>query len=609
MQTYKHHPLDDARSQIRLLKLHPGTGKLSGELFTIGLEGSAHPQYEPISYCWGSQKHQQIILLDGLTFFIGRNLYKALKRLRYANSARVLWCDVICIDQGNIVEKSVQIPLMRHIYQKGTGTLVWLGDHDRRTKEIFQMFETLERCYMDDADAQIPSFQWRTMNQDRLQIARWGRPLASIVEFVNDIRGEKALTSLQSKDWMHRVWVIQEAAVSENITVVCGKYSVDWETIFRAHTVSDAGWDTNFTNIIFHKLAFRDADYESFASLVADAMSARATDERDYIYGILGLLDPNSAILEQVEPDYSLNPREIFHKATKITLENTDDANIILLGRKDLSNEIPSWSWYPYPEDDTRNQGWDLWPKEEFRATMGSASKLAFLENDTVLRLAGYSFGTVARAGPAIPPEDDAFSFKKLYYIYKSVLTYFQSRSIAGADVGRPYVNTKMTTTEAFYRSMLMPEIQEDVRDDAELHEKLEMVKDLDELVCKRYSFLAKKPGALSGPAAALYVWPRFLELALRSVLGDSQTKCMDVMRFHAHFCGFRAVSTLEGYVGFSRGSIDPGDKIFLLRGVRTPVVLRRGEANWRIISEIYIPGAMLGELWDESKCNDVMIE
>lgn len=51
IQTYKPQQLDDARSQVRLLKLHPGIGKLSGELFAARLEGSAYPQYEPISYC------------------------------------------------------------------------------------------------------------------------------------------------------------------------------------------------------------------------------------------------------------------------------------------------------------------------------------------------------------------------------------------------------------------------------------------------------------------------------------------------------------------------------------------------------------------------------
>ncbi|CAH0031124.1 unnamed protein product [Clonostachys rhizophaga] len=608
MQTYKHQRLDDARSQIRLLKLHPGTGKLSGELFAVWLDGSAYPQYEPISYCWGSQKDQQVILLDGLTFAIGRNLYTALKRLRYADSARVLWCDVLCIDQSNTAEKSVQIPLMRQIYQKGSRTLVWLGEHDRRTARIFRMFETLERRYMEDAEAQMPSYQWRRINHDRLDIPRWARPLVPIVGFVTDIQGEKDIANLQKMDWMHRVWVIQEAAVSEQITVICGKYSTNWETVVRAHTVSDAGWDQNFSNIIFHAQAFRDADYQSFASLVSDAMGARATDERDYIYGILGLLDPDSVLSKEIEPDYSVNPLEVFHKVTKITLENTEDANIILLGSKNLSTKLPSWSWHPYSEDDHRYVGWELREKEDLRATMASSSKIAFLENDRVLQLAGYSFGTVTTAGPAIPPEDDPFGVKMLRFIYRSVLTYFHSRSITGADIERPYMNTSMTTTEAFYWSMLMPETDGD--DEADLNHNLKMVKDLDELLRRKFSFLAKKPELWSG-LSALYVWPRVLEITLRSAFGSSQTECLEIIRRHTHVYGYRAISTSEGYMGFSTGSIHLQDKIFLLQGVRTPVVLRRASANanWRIIGEIYIPGAMLGELWDESKCHDVLIE
>jgi hypothetical protein len=53
-------------------------------------------------------------------------------------------------------------------------------------------------------------------------------------------------------------------------------------------------------------------------------------------------------------------------------------------------------------------------------------------------------------------------------FIYRSVLTYFDSSSIAGTDIERPYMNTSMTTTEAFYWSMLMPETNAD--DDADLN-------------------------------------------------------------------------------------------------------------------------------------------
>ncbi|CAG9988027.1 unnamed protein product [Clonostachys byssicola] len=585
MQTYRHQRLDDARSQIRLLKLHPGTGKLSGEIFAVRLESSAYPQYEPISYCWGSQKNQQVIVLDGLPFSIGRNLYAALKRLRYKDSARVLWCDVLCIDQSNTAEKSVQIPLMRQIFQKGSRTLIWLGEHDRRTKRIFQMFETLERCYMEDAEARIPSYQWRRINHNRLNIPRWPRPLVPIAEFITDILGQNDIANFKKMDWMHRVWVIQEAAVSKEITVICGKYSTNWETIVRAHTVSDAGWDSNFSNIIFHAQAFRDANYQSLAGLVSDAM--------------------DSALSKKIEAHYSADPLEVFQKVTKITLENTEDANIILMGSKNLSRKLPSWSWHPYSEYDHFYAGWELREKENLRATMDSSSKIAFVENDRVLQLAGYSFGTVTRAGPAIPPEDDPLGDDM--FIYKSVLTYFHSRSIAGADIERPYMDTSMTTTEAFYWSMLMPETN--AEDEAVLNHNLKKVKDLDELLQRKFSLLVKKPGLWSGLSA--YVWSRVLEITLRSAFGSSQTECLKIMGRHAHIYGFRAISTSEGYIGLATGSIQPEDKIFLLQGVRTPVVLRRANANanWRIIGEIYIPRVMHGELWDESKCYDVLIE
>jgi hypothetical protein len=98
---------------------------------------------------------------------------------------------------------------------------------------------------MEDAEAQMPSYQWRRINHDRLDIPLWVRPLVPIAGSITDIQGEKDIANLQKLNWMHRVWVMQEATVSEQITVICGKYSTNWDTIVRAHTVSDAGWDRN----------------------------------------------------------------------------------------------------------------------------------------------------------------------------------------------------------------------------------------------------------------------------------------------------------------------------------------------------------------------------
>jgi hypothetical protein len=41
---------------------------------------------------------------------------------------RVLWLDAICINQEDNAEKSIQVPLMRQIYQQASQVCVYLGE-------------------------------------------------------------------------------------------------------------------------------------------------------------------------------------------------------------------------------------------------------------------------------------------------------------------------------------------------------------------------------------------------------------------------------------------------------------------------------------------------
>ena len=128
--------------EIRLLELLPGTGKdkvhcrLSARLSEL-------PTYEPLSYFWGPPTHTIEIFVNGDSFLVTRNLGAALTWLRRPDAARVLWVDAICINQEDKLEKRDQIPLMADIYQRGKQTIVWLGEHDRRTGRAFAMLENL----------------------------------------------------------------------------------------------------------------------------------------------------------------------------------------------------------------------------------------------------------------------------------------------------------------------------------------------------------------------------------------------------------------------------------------------------------------------------------
>ena len=109
-------PLYDSlqeNGEIRLLILQPGAGDepIIGELLPAKIFDL--PNYEALSYVWGSETPCNTIRIHGEERAIRDNLWRALKQLRYADTSRALWVDAICIDQTNTKERNHQVRQMK----------------------------------------------------------------------------------------------------------------------------------------------------------------------------------------------------------------------------------------------------------------------------------------------------------------------------------------------------------------------------------------------------------------------------------------------------------------------------------------------------------------
>lgn len=62
-----------------------------------------------------------------LAHSIQANLFDFLQHLRLNYADVVLWGDALCIDQSDILEKNIQVPLMGLIYSYAESVLAWLG--------------------------------------------------------------------------------------------------------------------------------------------------------------------------------------------------------------------------------------------------------------------------------------------------------------------------------------------------------------------------------------------------------------------------------------------------------------------------------------------------
>ncbi|KAI0178133.1 heterokaryon incompatibility protein-domain-containing protein [Pestalotiopsis sp. NC0098] len=147
---YQYEPLPTG-DYIRLLHLYPSPYgvPLTARLEVISISDA--PTYECLSYVWGSdvREYSLEIMTDSPeesndlgTIPITRSLFDALSDLRplpeNGGLPRALWADAVCINQQNIVEKNIQVPLMGQIYQNAKTVVAYLCSDP--TGSIFSNF-------------------------------------------------------------------------------------------------------------------------------------------------------------------------------------------------------------------------------------------------------------------------------------------------------------------------------------------------------------------------------------------------------------------------------------------------------------------------------------
>ncbi|KAK4951230.1 hypothetical protein LTR10_010203 [Elasticomyces elasticus] len=112
------------------------------------------PIYTALSYMWGPPEPSRIILLDGQPFSIRLNLWQCLRVLRKQASPEVCyWIDQLCIDQARLVERAKQVQRMDQIYFCADHVLVWLGDHDYVDSLVLLAGRSVSRVYANSLDS------------------------------------------------------------------------------------------------------------------------------------------------------------------------------------------------------------------------------------------------------------------------------------------------------------------------------------------------------------------------------------------------------------------------------------------------------------------------
>ncbi|KAI3326772.1 heterokaryon incompatibility protein-domain-containing protein [Xylariaceae sp. AK1471] len=289
--------------EFRLLYLPQSSGDtpLHGRLEVADLMDA--PSYEALSYTWadedGNSDRCEIAFFGAYwdCLRITRNCYLALQHLRTTRFLTI-WVDAICINQNSVSERSHQVSIMRDIFSKANSVTVYLGRSNGAMDELAE--------------------DWFDAFDDETEV------LSSI-----------DINPLFKKRYFTRVWVIQEIAVARKISLVYGDHYLDWRLCTRMRGRPE--WLRHYGQEDSAKLH----QPAKLLDLLDKTSSSSATDARDQVFGILGLL--SSSVLRGLVPDYSLSIEEVYTGIASYLILKNRNVEILAYPKSSNIQSLPSW--------------------------------------------------------------------------------------------------------------------------------------------------------------------------------------------------------------------------------------------------------------------------
>lgn len=384
--------LDSCRREIRLLRILPGTWIDSIKLALDVVSLDAKPQYQALSYVWGSEADPKTVTLHDQLFQVTSNLYNALRRLRKSRVSVVLWVDAVCINQKDNAERTQQVSIMNHIYKNAFEVVIWLGD------SLSDSLKGLERSpgLLEDGpryvanNASIGNFGRRepfdnteteaaaafTILQLLGEPGHWdSKEIFAVNQEGQFVVAEiyhaawQAFLGLMSCSWWSRMWIVQEFVLARDSQVVVGNVAVpghlitDFYHSYISHLPSGCcchltvSWrmtsdlwgemmnirraDMGLNTIRNQHHNHGDHDGDNLTALLRKTLwmlrPKEATDPRDKICGVLGLF-PGIGIT----PDYTSDAAEFFSYATDFFM-SAEQGLMVLAGPRMRRLGMPSW--------------------------------------------------------------------------------------------------------------------------------------------------------------------------------------------------------------------------------------------------------------------------
>ena len=339
---------------IRLLHLLPATdrdGDLECQLLETHIpesqssraQGSAHVQYQALSYTWGgSESPRSLHVLRGPgddgaehaslagVINITENLHSALHNLRKPDETLVLWVDAVSINQADVLERNQQVGNIPQTYTAAASVIVWLGTDDlqHNGRLCLNFFTDLAALIVADPDGgpEDNGATWRK----RLKINK------IVTAFLNSAE-PRPIASFLARPWFKRRWIVQEVVLANNVSVHCGESSIHWNTFELALTElfenDRGGFSDEHRTALRTMSRIRNADSGAKSQVPLDTLvefeNFACANPRDRLYALYGVIQhwfPGSVGKEARigNVDYALSTGDVFTNFALLMMKLND---------------------------------------------------------------------------------------------------------------------------------------------------------------------------------------------------------------------------------------------------------------------------------------------
>ena len=559
-----------------------------------------------------------------------------------------------------MAEKGVEINKMRNIYGRSLAVFVNLGEESDESDLGVELIRKLAMGLREGTD----------YRQDLFDLALTLPSGKATPTQLQQHRAFRAMFMIFTRPYWSRMWIIQELAMGDdNIPFSCGDQAFTFHEIRQVlrlmirnadsfafiigieillahqakyqHTVAVLWWIgrmRELTSLAETRSSFSFAELRS--PMLSLALSAKATDPRDKIYGLLSLF-PNSlrSKVDRGPKNYQMTTAEVYINFAKALIETTNELEVIYAASLsqpttstlNLPRWVPDWTlkwervigtdvsndWYFGCEEGYEKSEVDLplklmkrWTSQSYRSDGGRPPYMEFSSDNRLLTCHVICIGVIDGLAFELVGNTETSPSPNLVLQPKSTITPYSSLAEATEAHKRTLLLNPSGDQAAKSTFLSYPWFGAEADSDAE-NGTTTFGEGTDSVLTQLLEAGWKKTH-FHGNFTSFETLRRSLGMfrvggqEVRKYFAQEITKppeevdTDELSILVSNLAGHRLASLESGEVVLAPATAERGDKVFVVVGCSMPVILRDDESGmYKVpVGECYVDGYMKGEVW-----------